>query len=178
MRVSTHAHIQTPSHEVCHTTTSCHLKGVARSISKYSANNANPAVCHTERSEVSQAESNRDISLVLNMTTDKNANVQNHLDISVSTKPQYDNVGIYAKPQYDKAIVITKETSASPCFASKSQDLRGNPQNQTHLTQKMDCHDLTLSSLSMTKNTHPKPHSCCGRGLLSSPLAKWQTPLP
>lgn len=48
----------------------CHLKGEARSIS---------------------INDNRDISLPLNMTENASANAQNHLDISVATKPQYDN---------------------------------------------------------------------------------------
>ena len=62
---------------------------------------AKSTICHTERSEVSKNPS---------------TNTLNLLDISVASLPQYDNT-----------IVITKETSASPCFASKSQDLRGNP---------------------------------------------------
>ena len=174
MRVSTHAHIQTPSHEVCHTTTSCHLKGVARSISKYSANNANPAVCHTERSEVSKNAS---------------VNTQNHLDISVSTKPQYDNVGIYAKPQYDKSFVITKETSASPCFASKSKDLRGNPINPPSLAGGDSTYSPSLaegvrgwvdttsaiqakSATANAKNTHPQTPLVLREGAFVLPTRK------
>lgn len=59
--------------------------------------------CHLKRNEASQKQ-NRDISLVLNMIKSTNANVQSHLDISVSTKPQYDKVNICAKPQYDNKI--------------------------------------------------------------------------
>ena len=75
----------------------CHTEGVARSISNHSS------ICHNEAlAEVSQEKSNRDISLALNMT--KSTNVQNPLDISVSTKPQYDKVNICAKPQYNNKI--------------------------------------------------------------------------
>lgn len=62
--------------------------------------------CHLKRSEVSKnsifyhlkgearsiyTNDNREISLPLNMTENTSANVQSYLDISVSTKPQYDN---------------------------------------------------------------------------------------
>ena len=64
---------------------------------------ANSAVCHTEGVARSiSRKSNRDISLALNMT--KITNVQSHLDISVSTKPQYDKVNICAKSQYGNKI--------------------------------------------------------------------------
>ena len=91
---------------VCHTAkTNCHTEGVARSISrnisKDSVNNVKFAIYYLRQSEVSQKQ-NRDISLALNMT--KSTNVQNPLDISVSTKPQYDKVNICAKSQYDNKI--------------------------------------------------------------------------
>ncbi|ETD25119.1 hypothetical protein HMPREF2086_00454 [Helicobacter macacae MIT 99-5501] len=131
--------------------------------------------CHTERSEVSK-KPNRDISLVLNMTarkslnTTKNPNLQNPLDISVSTKPQYDNVGIYAKPQYDKAKVSIRQydkakvsirqydkvdSIASECKPISSPSLaegaRGwvNP-TTTPTSRKLALSLLTASALSAT----------------------------
>ncbi|RDU52432.1 hypothetical protein, partial [Helicobacter sp. MIT 01-3238] len=115
----------------CHTTISCHTGGEARSISKDSADNAKSIICHLKRSEASQTKQKRDISLALNMTTrkslnmTKNPNVQNPLDISVSTKPQYDN-----------PIVI----------ASKHSE-RGNPQNKKPTSRKIALSLLTASAL-------------------------------
>lgn len=64
---------------------SCHLK-------RSEAAQANSAICHLKGEARSiSTNDNRDISLPLNMTENTSANVQSHLDISVSTKPQYNN---------------------------------------------------------------------------------------
>ncbi|RDU52111.1 autotransporter outer membrane beta-barrel domain-containing protein [Helicobacter sp. MIT 01-3238] len=116
------------------------------------------SICHTERSEVSK---------------NANANLQNPLDISVSAKPQYDKAGGHNvispslaggdstySPSLAEGVrgwvdttsaLQVKPTTASEygisVIASKLSE-RGKPQ-----ISKIDCHDLTSSSLSMTNKS-------------------------
>ena len=97
-------HPQTPSAKegafkvansaICHTTTSCHTEGEARSISR-----------NISKDSANNAKSNRDISLILNMTT-KNGWRENSRDISVSAKPQYDKA---KGQQYDNVASVKND---------------------------------------------------------------------
>ncbi|RDU53538.1 hypothetical protein, partial [Helicobacter sp. MIT 01-3238] len=136
MRVSTHAHIQTPSrlkHGI-----SASLRDSRKSVESWQNKQSavslviHKTLCHLKRSEVSK---------------NANANVQNPLDISVSTKPQYDNVGIYAKPRYDNPIVIASEHSE-----------RGNP--------------ISSPSLSTSGNSTYSPSTYEGQSVISPSLAE------
>ena len=84
------------SQSICHTATSCHTEGEARSISNHSI------YCHTERSEVSKE-----------VSKNANENVQNPLDISVSTKPQYDKVNVSQHtPSKPKRLALSLATAS------------------------------------------------------------------
>ena len=105
-------HPQTPSaregafkvapHAQNSNSTICHTEGVARSISRNISKDS--IHCHTERSEVSK---NTRVS-------NADAYTQNHLDISVSTKPQYDNTRANDKSPRKLALsLITASALAS-----------------------------------------------------------------